>query len=200
MVSPRPLPEVADLTDVGVVRAAAPADRRSTRSGHLGCGGCEDLNDVVGAARDDLVEGAPVGLTAVSARRLRQLYDLQAAALAAAVLLLSSPHPEMMAAARPRVARGAGTMVTAQCVTVAVPEHARALLRGWAGRSLWPREWADDVAATYLTLRLEIAERHSGVTVLDPELPVLAPVAWHERNDPGAAQRAWMTRSRTLVT
>lgn len=34
------------------------------------------------------------------------------------------------------------------------------------------------------------------VAVLDPELPV----AWHERNDPGAAQLAWITRSRTLVT
>lgn len=83
---------------------------------------------------------------------------------------------------------------------MAVPEYALALLRGWAGRSLWPREWAHDVAATYLTLRLETAERHRGVTLLDPELPQLTPAAWHERHDPGAAQLAWMTRSTTLVT
>lgn len=60
-------------------------------------------------------------------------------------------------------------------------------------------QWADDVAATYLTLRLEIAERHSGVTLLDPQLPLLAPVAWHERTDPGAAVLAWMTRSHALT-
>ena len=76
-----------------------------------------------------------------------------------------------------------------------VPEFARALLRGWAGRVLLPREWAADVAATYLTLRLEDAQRHSGVRLLDPALPLLAPVAWQERSDPGAAVLAWVTRS-----
>ena len=64
---------------------------------------------------------------------------------------------------------------------------------------MWPEQWADDVAATYLTLRLEVAEHHSGVTLLDPHLPLLPPVAWHERTDPGAALLSWMTRSRALT-
>jgi hypothetical protein len=63
---------------------------------------------------------------------------------------------------------------------------------------LLPEEWACDVAATYLTLRLEEAERHSGVQLIDPALPLLPPVAWHERRDPGAEQLAWLTRSRWL--
>jgi hypothetical protein len=49
-------------------------------------------------------------------------------------------------------------------------------LRGWAGRDLLPKEWACDVAATYLTLRLEAAQRHTGVALIAPALPLL-PVA-----------------------
>jgi hypothetical protein len=52
-----------------------------------------------------------------------------------------------------------------------------------------------DVAATYLTLRLEAAERHIGVRLIDPDLPQLPRVAWHERRDPGASTLAWLTRS-----
>lgn len=51
-----------------------------------------------------------------------------------------------------------------------------------------PQEGACDVAATYLTLRLETAQRHTGVGLIDPALRPLRPVAWHECNDPGAAQ------------
>lgn len=80
------------------------------------------------------------------------------------------------------------SVVTASGRTVAVPEYAEALLRGWAGRWLLPPDWACDVAATYLTLRLEAAERHIGLRLLDPGLPQLPAVAWHERNDPGAAR------------
>jgi hypothetical protein len=54
-------------------------------------------------------------------------------------------------------------VATAQGTTLAVPEYARALVRGWAGRCVLPQEWACDVVATYLTLRLEAAERHTGV-------------------------------------
>jgi hypothetical protein len=84
-------------------------------------------------------------------------------------------------------------MATAQGTTLAVPEHARALVRlGW----LVPAAAgvACDVAATYLTLRLEAAERHTGVGLIDPTVALLPPVAWHERSDPGAAQLAGVER------
>lgn len=54
------------------------------------------------------------------------------------------------------------------------------------------------MATAYLTLRLEIAQRDSGVALLDPALPLLPPVAWHNRYDPGAQQLAWLTRSNTV--
>ena len=38
-------------------------------------------------------------------------------------------------------------------------------------RSLLAREWPCDVATTYLTLRLEAAQRHIGVRLIDPALP-----------------------------
>src|SRR5882757_880402 len=63
-----------------------------------------------------------------------------------------------------------------------------------AGRSLLPRDWACDVAATYVTLRLEAVERHTGVRLVDPALPLLPRVAWHERSDPGAELLSWLTR------
>lgn len=63
-------------------------------------------------------------------------------------------------------AADACTVATAQGTTLAVPEYARALVRGWAGRCVLPQEWACDVAATYLTLRLEAAERHTGVKLI----------------------------------
>jgi hypothetical protein len=87
--------------------------------------------------------------------------------------------------------RVAGTNRT----THLIPEYAQALLRGWAGRSLLPQEWACDVTATYLTLRLEMAERHTGVPLLDPTLPLLPPVAWHERHDPEVQELAELTKS-----
>ena len=95
------------------------------------------------------------------------------------------PSPEVLADARVHVAGDARTLLTAQGSTVAVPEYAEALVRGWAGRSLLPPDWACDVAVTYLTLRLEAVQRHAGVRLVDPALPLLPPVAWHERNDPG---------------
>jgi hypothetical protein len=125
---------------------------------------------------------------------------LEAAALATAAVLLGRPAPNALAAARIHVAGDGRTLSTAQAITLAVPEYAAALVRGWAGRSLLPREWARDVATTYLTLRLEAAQRHTGVRLIDPELPLLPPVAWHERSDPGAARLAWLTRSPALCS
>ena len=82
-------------------------------------------------------------------------------------------------------------------LTAAPPNlHAQALVRGWVGRCLVsPQEWACDVAVPYLTLRLETAQRHTGVGLTDPALRPLRPVAWHERNDPGTAQLAWLVIS-----
>jgi hypothetical protein len=61
-----------------------------------------------------------------------------------------------------------------------------------------PEEWACDVAATYLTLRLGQDERHTGVGLIDPALPFLPPVSWYERSDLGAEPLAWLTRSQWL--
>ena len=120
------------------------------------------------------------------------------AALATAAVLLGCPAPDVLAAARIHVAEDACSVGTTQGTVLAVPEYAQALLRGWAGQYLLPREWAHDVTATYLTLRLEAAERHTGVRLLDPNLPQLPRVAWHNRRDPGASKLAWLTRSNWL--
>lgn len=192
LISPQPLPWTGGLEGVTVTYAGAAAASADLKVNHpAGCG-CEDLNDFAAAAP---LDEAAVGLTVATARRLRRLYDLEAAALAAATILLSRPTPEALAAARPAVAEDVGTVATAAGMTVAVPEYGQALLRGWAGRPLLPEEWAHDVVATYLTLRLEAAERHTGARLIDPTLPPLPPVDWHERYDPGAQQLAWLTRS-----
>ena len=47
-----------------------------------------------------------------------------------------------------------------------------------------PEEWARDVAATYLTLRVPGAGRHSGVVLIDPVRDPLSSVAWHEARRP----------------
>jgi hypothetical protein len=196
LISPRPLPEVADVEGVTVTHMSPAEAGPSVGSAHpVGCG-CEDLNGPapVMATR----AGAPAGLTVATARRLRRLYDPEAAALAAVTVLLGRPAPEVVAAARVQVAGDACTVATAQGTIPAVPEYARALVRGWAGRCVLPQEWACDVVATYLTLRLEAAERHTGVGLIDPAVALLPPVAWHERSDPGTAQLAWLTRSQTL--
>ena len=73
------------------------------------------------------------------------------------------PRLTRVAAARPRVGPYATSVVTSDGAELAVPENAQALLRAWRGRHLLPAEWADDVAATYLTLCLELAERRTGL-------------------------------------
>jgi hypothetical protein len=195
LITPRSLPTVADVDDVAVTWMTA-AEVGHSVSSHdpRGCG-CEDLNDLAPLIPS---ASATVGLSVDIARRLRRLYDIEAAALAAAAVLLGRPDPDVLAAARVRVALGAEAITTADGTMYPVPEYAHALLRGWAGRCLWPEDWACDIAATYLTLRLEEAERHSGVELIAPDLPLLPPVAWHERRDPGAEQLAWLTRSQWL--
>jgi hypothetical protein len=196
LVSPRALPAVAEADDVAVCTASvAELDQIGDLHDRLGCR-CEDLNIV--APLIPSVVSAKAGLSVDIAARLRRLYDIEAAALATAAVLLDRPDPDVLAAARVQVAPGAHAISTAAGTMYPVPEYAHALLRGWAGRSLLPQEWACDVAATYLTLRLEEAQRHSGVELLAPDLPLLPPVAWHERYDPGAEQLAWLTRSQAL--
>lgn len=196
LVSPRALPAVAEADDVAMT-SATPAELDQIGGSHdrLGCR-CEDLN--AGAPLVPPVASARAGLSGDIAARLRRLYDIEAAALATAAVLLGRPDPDVLAAARVQVARGVDAITTAGGTTYPVPEYAHALLRGCAGRSLLPEEWACDVAATYLTLRLEQAQRHSGVELIDPDLPLLPQVAWHERRDPGAEQLAWLTRSQAL--
>jgi hypothetical protein len=131
-----------------------------------------------------------------TARRLRRLYDPEAAALAAVTVLLGRPAPEVVAAARVQVAVDACTVATAQGTILAVPEYARALVRGWAGRCVLPQEWACDVAATYLTLRLEAAEHHTGVVWSDGR----ATVTRRHGNDSDAPRsRSASARPPTLV-
>lgn len=196
LISPRPLPKVADVEGVVVSRVSSDGASPGVGSDHpVGCG-CEDLNGL--ALTVASCESATAGLTVATARGLRRLYDIEAAALATATVLLGRPAPDVLATARVRVAGDARTVATVWGTTLVVPEYAQALVRGWAGRWLVPKEWACDVAATYLTLRLEAAERHTGVRLIDPALPPLPLVAWHERSDPGAARLAWLTRSHWL--
>lgn len=66
----------------------------------------------------------------------------------------------------------------------------------WWMLNLLPGDWASDVTSTYLTLRLEEAERHTGLQLLPPEVPDRLPyVPWHTRWDPGAQMLAELTRS-----
>jgi hypothetical protein len=129
----------------------------------LGCE-CEDLNNLVPDSEPG--ESETAGTDRGHGPALRRLYDIEAAALATAAVLLGGPAPDVMATARVSVASDVRTMITAWGATVAVPEYAQALVRGWAGRPLLPTEWASDVAATYLTLRLEAAQWHTGVRLI----------------------------------
>jgi hypothetical protein len=136
---------------------------------------CEDLNLPAPDASGPVA--ATSGITVAIARRVRLLYDVEAAALATAAIMLGRPDPRVLATARLEVATDAAGVATAQ------------------GEPLLPRRWAHDVATTYWTLRLEDAQRHTGLPLLDPGLSELPRMAWHERHDPGAAELAWLTRS-----
>jgi hypothetical protein len=201
LISPRPLPWTDTAAHVTVTRADQVATSPDLGGGHPATCRCEDLNQHADLATpDEMATGPTVAtdLSVATATRLRRLYDLEAAALATATVLLGRPTPDTVAAARVRVATDGRSLAIAHTTAVAIPEPALALVRGWAGRHLLPPHWAHEVAATYLTLRLEMAERHSAVRLLDPALPPLRPIAWHERYDPGAAELAALTRSRAL--
>jgi hypothetical protein len=214
LISPRPLPWTDTATHVTVTRADQVATSPILGGGQSeGCR-CEDLNQHADLATPDAAvatdpavatgpalaahPAAATDLSVATAKRLRRLYGLEAAALATATVLLGRPTPDTVAAAGVRVANDGRSLATVHTTEVAIPEHARALVRGWAGRHLPPPHWAHDVAATYLTLRLEMAERHSAVRLLDPALPPLRPIVWHERYGPGAAELSALTRSRAL--
>jgi hypothetical protein len=145
LVSPRPLPAVATMPGVSAIWVGPDECGAGLPAGHPASCACEDFNSLVRDAGPGEREMA--GLSVATARQLRRQHDIEAAVLATAAVLLGRPSPEVMAGARVRVARDARTLVTGRRTTVAVPECARALVRGWAGRSLLPRDWAGDVAA-----------------------------------------------------
>jgi hypothetical protein len=197
LVSPEPLAELPCDGNGMATKLEAPAGGRRGRGRHddePSCGGhlgpCEDLNSPA-----PFPSTGPPRLTLATARRLRRLHDIEAAALATATVLLGRFDPRSVAVARPRVSAGATSVATAEGAHLPVPHYARALLRGWAGRDLIETDWADDVAATYLTLRLELAERRTGLKLIDPALPPPALVLWHLRRDPGADLLASLTGS-----
>ena len=226
LISPRPLPGLRAPAGIEQHRLDARDITGSLLATHRVDCDCEDLNDRAptavevapvaagrsGTRRDPAASAAsaadsPAGVAAMSAtmsaamsaaaaRRLRLLYDLEGAALAAASLLLGRPTPEVLAVLNAYVDPSARTMATTTGRCVAIPEYARALLRGWAGHWLVPHYWAPDVAEPYWTLRLEEAQRHSQVEVLHPDTPaLLPPTPWHERYDPGAQELAELTCS-----
>jgi hypothetical protein len=89
------------------------------------------------------------GDPAATVRRIRLLYDLEAAALATAAAILGCPHPDILATHHAHggltVSDDGANMTVAGGTSVAIPEHAQALLRGWAGQPLLPDDWAHDV-------------------------------------------------------
>ena len=190
-----PDPQVAHDSEVlSVARTVRPRGRHGQDGEAASCGEhlgpCEDLNQPAPLPPIALPRMAPD-----TARRLRRLHDIEAAALATATVLLGRFDPRSAAAARPRVSADGTSVATAEGAHLPVPHYARALLRGWSGRDLVETDWADDVAATYLTVRLELAERRTGLQLTDPAMPPLPPVAWHSRFDPGARLLAELTGS-----
>jgi hypothetical protein len=193
LCAPDPLGHV----DTAAPRLAPAAFLEAVRP-HCRCQ-CEDLNrpaPVPVVSLQTPGTRAP-SLTWATGRLLRRLHDPEAAALATVTLLLGRPDPVDLAAAEAFVACGARHVTTADGRGFRVPEHARGLLRGWAGRALLPPAWAPDVAAAYLAVRLEAAGRHAGLALLDPARPPDPPVAWHFRSDPGADLLEWLTQSRS---
>ncbi len=98
--------------------------------------------------------------------QLRRLYDMEAVGLAATALLLGCPHREVLGAARPQVTRGTRAVTTAQGAQRTVPEHARGLLRAWAGQALWPWQWPDDAAVGGRAAAQRGAAARSGASVV----------------------------------
>jgi hypothetical protein len=122
LISPRPLTTVADVAGVRVTSATGTwPDGGLVAHDEADCE-CEDLNRFARASVTGM--SAPAGLTVDIARRLRRLYDIEAAALATAAVLLDCPDPDTLAGARIRVAEDSGSVATAQGTMLAVPEYA----------------------------------------------------------------------------
>jgi hypothetical protein len=138
LICPQSLPEVHAAAVPVTVHTASPIDAaallaRTHDAGHVGC---EDFNRPAAASGTDI--SPATGLTLETAHRLRRLYDLEAAALATAAILLDCPAAEVLAAAGIQVATDAATVSATRGSVLAVPEYARALLRGWAAQPLLP--------------------------------------------------------------
>jgi hypothetical protein len=185
-------PDPLDDVDPAAPRRSPAAFLEAVRL-HRHCR-CDDLNRPPPPVPPPATRAS--ALPWATGRLLRRLHDPEAAALAAVTLLLGRPDLDELIAGEPLVDQGARRVSTADGYQVRVPEHARGLLRGWAGRALLPPAWAPDVAAAYLVVRLEAAGRHAGLPLLDPARPPDSPVAWHLRSDPGADVLEWLTQSR----
>jgi len=158
---------------------------------------CDDLNRP--AAPPPPAGTAAPRLTPATGRLLRRLHDPDAAALAAVTLLLGRADPVKLAIAELLVARDARHVITVDGSTFRVPEYARALLRCRSGRPLLPPSWASDVAAAYLLVRLEVAGRHTGLALVDPNRPPDPPGAWHLRADAGTGLLQWLIQGDGLT-
>lgn len=194
LITPRPLPAIAEHAQVPVAHLDAAEFAQQLPAHPRDCG-CEDLN--CRAVADCPI--APTVLTPDVTRRLRRLCDPDNAVVAAITMLLDRPTPDELAAWRVHIAADAASITTAQDQRVAVPERAQTLLHVRAGAPLVPHEWSHEVTATYLTLRMEDAQRYLGFGLLDPDHPMLPTVAWHQHHEPGADVLAAMTRSSHLV-
>lgn len=191
LITPQPLPAIAERARVPVTLLDATGFAQQLPAHPRDCG-CDDLN--CRAPADGPI--APTGLTPDVTRRLRQLCDPDNATVAAITMLLDRPTPDELAAWCVRVASDAASITsTAHEQRIAVPERAQALLRARAGAPLVPHKWSHEIAATYLTLRMEDAQRYLGFSLLDPDHPMLPTVAWREHHEPGADVLAAMTRS-----
>jgi hypothetical protein len=125
-----------DLND----RAPTAVEVNPVAAGWSGMTGNAAISAASAAGGADRPTGA-VAMSPAAARRLRLLFDVEGAALAAASLLLDRPHPEVLATLNTYVDPSARTMATTTGESVVIPEYARSLLRGWAGHWLVPREW-----------------------------------------------------------
>ena len=108
LITPRPLPDVTTQARGATIRGASPTDATTNLACDHDTGhhGCEDLNQLAPTARADTAATTRPAMR--TARLLRRLYDLEAAALATGAVLMGCPSPDELATAGIRGGRGRG--------------------------------------------------------------------------------------------